>query len=67
MIFPSDIIVHFKPNEKGTEVTMSGLNELIRCQYCKYNKSNEWVDCPIAEFFGKTLDNYCSMAERKEE
>lgn len=66
MIFPSEVIVHFEPNKKGTEVTMRGFNELIRCQYCKHNKSTEWVDCPITEFFGKTLDNYCSLAERRE-
>ena len=41
------------------------IQELIRCCDCKYNKSNKWVDCPVTEFFGKTLDNYCSLAERK--
>ena len=41
--------------------------EIIRCKDCKHNKSNEWVDCPIKEFFGRTLDNYCSLAERKAE
>ena len=41
--------------------------ELIRCKGCKHNKNNKWVDCPVTEFFGRTLDNYCSLAERKEE
>ena len=43
------------------------IQELIRCKDCKYNKNNEWVDCLITEFFGRTLDNYCSLAERREE
>lgn len=41
--------------------------ELVRCKDCKHNKNDKWVDCPIKEFFGRTLDNYCSLAERKEE
>lgn len=41
--------------------------ELIRCKNCKHNKNNKWVDCPVTEFFGRTLDNYCSLAERKED
>ena len=41
--------------------------ELIRCKECKWNKSDKWVDCPITEMLGRTTDNYCSLAERKEE
>lgn len=40
---------------------------ITRCKNCKHNKNNKWVDCPVTEFFGRTLDNYCSLAERKEE
>lgn len=41
--------------------------EVVRCKDCKRNKSDKWVDCPITEMFGRTTDNYCSLAERKEE
>lgn len=67
MKFPCDVIIHCEPNEKGTVITMTGWNELIRCKDCKLNKNDKWVDCPIKEFYGRTLDNYCSLAERKEE
>ena len=40
---------------------------VIRCKDCKFNKNDMWVDCPIKEFFGRTLDNYCSLAERKKQ
>lgn len=41
--------------------------ELIRCEDCKRNKSDKWVDCPITEMYGRTTDNYCSLGERKEQ
>ena len=41
--------------------------ELIRCKDCKWNRETAWVNCPITEMFGRTTDNYCSRAERKEE
>lgn len=56
-------------NDAGLRDTMNGMvtGELIRCKDCKWNKSDKWVDCPITEMFGRTTDNYCSRAERKEE
>ena len=44
----------------------SKVQPLIRCKDCKRNKSDKWVDCPITEMFGRTTDNYCSLAEPKE-
>ena len=43
--------------------------ELIRCADCKWNKSSgDWCDCPMSGMFGrKASDNYCSLAERREE
>ena len=41
--------------------------EVVRCRDCKRNKSDKWVDCPITEMYGRTTDNYCSLAERKEQ
>lgn len=49
----------------GIELNPS--QELVRCKECKWNKSDKWVDCHITEMFGRTTDNYCSLAERKEE
>lgn len=43
------------------------MGDLIRCRDCKRNKSDKWVDCPITEMYGRTTDNYCSLAERREE
>ena len=42
------------------------MGDLIRCRDCKRNKSDKWVDCPITEMYGRTTDNYCSLAERRE-
>lgn len=42
--------------------------ELIRCKDCKWNTAVEWVHCAmVGGMFGRTTDNYCSRAERKEE
>ena len=41
--------------------------EVVRCKECKRNKSDKWVDCPITEMYGRTTDNYCSMAERRQD
>ena len=54
-------------DRKGFVIGTERKEDLIRCKDCKHNKNNKWVDCPIKEFFGRTLDNYCSLAERKEE
>ena len=41
---------------------------VIRCRECEYNQSAEWVNCDIHPgMFGRTTDNYCSMAKRREE
>lgn len=41
---------------------------VIRCKDCRWNTADEWVHCAmVGGMFGKTTDNYCSMAERKEE
>ena len=48
----------------GKEVEFA---KVIRCKDCKYNKAVDWVDCPITEMYGRTTDNYCSLAERKEQ
>lgn len=53
--------------DEGSTFGLDMQKELVRCKDCKHNKNNKWVDCPIKEFFGRTLDNYCSLAERKEE
>ena len=54
-------------SDEGSTFGLDMQKKLIRCKDCKRNKNTKWVDCPIAEFFGRTLDNYCSLAERKEE
>lgn len=70
MKFPSDYIIHCEPNEKGTEVTMSGWEELIRCKDCKHaiciEQTDDWWECNCDN---RALhgDGYCSWAERKEE
>ena len=41
---------------------------VIRCKDCKWNTAVEWVHCAmVGGMFGRTTDNYCSRAERKEE
>ena len=42
--------------------------EIIRCKECKYNSNTcgNYVNCDIIpQMFGRTVDNFCSMAERK--
>jgi hypothetical protein len=42
---------------------------VIRCKDCCYNSNREgnYVNCDIhPSMFGRTTDNYCSRAERKE-
>lgn len=40
---------------------------VIRCRECKWNTAVEWVHCAmVGGMFGRTTDNYCSRAERKE-
>lgn len=42
--------------------------EIIRCKDCKYNSNTcgNYVNCDIIpQMFGRTVDNYCSMAERR--
>lgn len=42
---------------------------LIRCKECKWNKADKWVDCVCVMngMYGRTTDNYCSLAERRED
>lgn len=41
--------------------------EVIRCQDCKFNSSKDYVDCEVIRgLYGRTTDNYCSLAQRKE-
>jgi hypothetical protein len=41
---------------------------VIRCKDCVYNKGITYCYCLIFNgMYGRTLDNYCSRAERKEE
>lgn len=45
-------------------------DEIIRCKDCVHNFSKDptYVDCEnFPGFYGRTPDNYCSLAERKEE
>ena len=45
------------------------IGELIRCKDCKYNSNTcgNYVNCDIIpQMFGRTTDNFCSMAKRKE-
>lgn len=51
----------------GKLIDSGDLVHIVRCKDCKWNKSDKWVDCPMTEMFGRTTDNYCSRAERKEE
>ena len=42
--------------------------EIIRCKDCKYNSNTcgNYVNCDIIpQMFGRTVDNFCSMAERR--
>ena len=43
--------------------------ELVRCKDCKWNKADKWVDCVCVMngMYGRTTDNYCSLAERRED
>lgn len=40
---------------------------VIRCKDCVYNKGTTFCYCLIFNgMYGRTLDNYCSRAERKD-
>ena len=42
--------------------------EIVRCKNCKYNSNTcgNYVNCDIIpQMFGRTADNFCSMAERR--
>ena len=64
---PFEIIVEFTPQSTKTGITYEAHQKgsLIRCNDCKYNDAQQWVDCPlIPQMFGKTADNnFCSQAE----
>ena len=43
--------------------------QIVRCEDCKYNSNTcgNYVNCDIIpQMFGRTADNFCSMAKRKE-
>ena len=43
--------------------------QIVQCEDCKYNSNTcgNYVNCDIIpQMFGRTADNYCSMAKRKE-
>jgi hypothetical protein len=42
--------------------------EIVRCKDCKYNSNTcgNYVNCDIIpQMFGRTVDNFCSRAERR--
>ena len=42
--------------------------KIVRCKNCKYNSNTcgNYVNCDIIpQMFGRTADNFCSMAERR--
>lgn len=44
------------------------LDEIVRCKNCKYNSNTcgNYVECDIIpQMFGRTTDNFCSLAERR--
>lgn len=62
-MFGKEYIV--KVTDDGECITVG---ELVRCKECKWNTADEWVHCAmVGSMFGRTTDNYCSRAERKEE
>ena len=51
-----------------TEAEARFHNEIVRCKNCKYNSNTcgNYVNCDIIpQMFGRTADNFCSMAERR--
>lgn len=45
-------------------------DKIVHCKDCKYNnsKSTSFVACVlVGEMYGREADNYCSLAEGKEE
>ena len=43
-------------------------DEIVRCKECKYNSNTcgNYVNCDIIpQMFGRTVDNFCSRAERR--
>ena len=54
--------------ESEIEALPSAQPEIIRCKDCKYNSNTcgNYVNCDIIpQMFGRTVDNFCSMAERR--
>ena len=68
-----DWIVRFYASHKDIPKGHSDretLKELVRCKDCKHNnsKSSSFVACVlVGEMYGRKADNYCSLAEVKEE
>ena len=52
-----------------TEAEARFHDEIVRCEDCKYNSNTcgNYVNCDIIpQMFGRTVDNFCSIAKRKE-
>lgn len=59
-----------KPEWLGYNTRVDGcpLVEIVTCADCKWNTADEWVHCAmLAGMFGRTTDNYCSLAEKRED
>ena len=62
-------------DDNGMAAAMNAINdmptiepEIVRCKNCKYNSNTcgNYVNCDIIpQMFGRTADNFCSMAERR--
>ena len=62
-------------DDNGMAAAMNAINDMptiepkiVRCKNCKYNSNTcgNYVNCDIIpQMFGRTADNFCSMAERR--
>ena len=62
-------------DDNGMAAAMNAINDMptiepkiVRCKNCKYNSNTRgnYVNCDIIpQMFGRTADNFCSMAERR--
>ena len=62
-------------DDNGMAAAMNAINDMptiepkiVRCKNCKYNSNTcgNYVNCDIiSQMFGRTADNFCSMAERR--
>ena len=62
-------------DDNGMAAAMNAINDMptiepkiVRCKNCRYNSNTcgNYVNCDIIpQMFGRTADNFCSMAERR--